>query len=164
MGCTVVEATVALACAQPSSDLAVQAKREIGRLWEDVHRSPYKQLFNPGVSATQLWRAVEILRVVDSTLQNERDNREGRERSITVHGNRLVAHLVFRAIPSSWATADDGSFSTILSSGAGETGRVLAAVTQIIATDYAANYLASLFKNASRCRDVATKASKLWSP
>jgi hypothetical protein len=31
-GCTVVEATVALACAQSESDFAVQAKREIGRI------------------------------------------------------------------------------------------------------------------------------------
>ncbi len=32
-GCTIVDATVALACAQRIPDLAVQAKREIGRLW-----------------------------------------------------------------------------------------------------------------------------------
>lgn len=160
VGCTVVEATVALACAQPSSDLAVQAKREIGRLWEDVHRSPYKQLFNPGVSATELWRAVEILRTVDSTLQRERDAREGRERSVTVHGNRLVAHLVFHTIPNSWATADDSAFASMISSVPGETRRALAAVMGVIAADYAPNYLASLFKNASRCRDVATKASE----
>ena len=38
-GCTLTEATNALACAH-SVDLAVQAKREIGRLWEDVSRSP----------------------------------------------------------------------------------------------------------------------------
>jgi len=38
-GCTVVDATIALACAH-SPDLAVQAKREIGRLWEDVAKPP----------------------------------------------------------------------------------------------------------------------------
>ena len=36
------EATVALACAHPDLAFSTQAKREIGRLWEDTSRAPYK--------------------------------------------------------------------------------------------------------------------------
>src|SRR5207244_6746589 len=43
------EATVALACANTDVGLAVQAKREISKLWEDIAKPPYKQLFNSGV-------------------------------------------------------------------------------------------------------------------
>ncbi len=40
------EATTALACASAKPSLFVQLKREIGKLWEDISKSPYKELFN----------------------------------------------------------------------------------------------------------------------
>jgi AIPR protein len=157
-GCTVVEATIALACAH-SSDLAVQAKREIGRLWEDVTKPPYKLLFNGRVTATRLWRAVEILRAVDDTLRNEQDLLEGRDRSVAVHGNRLIAHAVFASLPPS-ALSDAGI--TEITPGIPElTRRVLSEMQQIIERDYSANVLAALFKNASRCREVIDRLPDL---
>ena len=66
-GCTIVDATVALACAADLA-LAVQAKREIGRLWDDIGAEPYTILFNDRTSTTDLWKAVEIMRVVDAHL------------------------------------------------------------------------------------------------
>ncbi|AWU92879.1 abortive phage infection protein [Azospirillum ramasamyi] len=44
-----VDATVALACSRPEVDLAVQAKREISKLWEDMDRPPYRTMFNKGL-------------------------------------------------------------------------------------------------------------------
>ena len=44
VGCTIVDATVALACAADLA-LTVQAKREIGRLFEDIEGEPYTILF-----------------------------------------------------------------------------------------------------------------------
>ena len=130
-GCTVVEATVALACAH-SSDLAVQAKREIGRLWEDVSKPPYKLLFNGNVTATRLWRAVEVLRAVDDTLRTEQDHLEGRDRSVAVHGNRLIANAVFGALPPK--ALDAGDATAITASVPGLTSRAL---TEIAADRWA---------------------------
>jgi hypothetical protein len=157
-GCTVVDATIALACAH-SSDLAVQAKREIGRLWDDVNKPPYKLLFNSGVTATKTWRAVEILREVDDTLRKEQKQLEGRERSVAVHGNRLVAHAVFRSLPAE--ALETGELPPILDQIPGLTRRALKAIQEIVERDYSSNYLASLFKNASRCRDVIDKLPEI---
>ncbi len=67
-GCTVVEATVALACAQSESDFAVQAKREIGRIWAGAETaggsSQYRRLFGPKLTGHQLWRTVLVLREI----------------------------------------------------------------------------------------------------
>lgn len=52
------EAVVALACAQKDLALSTQAKREVGKLWEDTSKPPYKLLFNPGTSSAAVWRAV----------------------------------------------------------------------------------------------------------
>jgi hypothetical protein len=160
-GCTVVEATVALACAH-SSDLAVQAKREIGRLWEDVSKPPYKLLFNGNVTATRLWRAVEVLRAVDDTLRTEQDHLEGRDRSVAVHGNRLIANAVFGALPPK--ALDAGDATAVTASVPGLTRRALTEVQQIVERDYPSNVLAALFKNASRCRDVIDKLPDLTQP
>ena len=53
-----VEATVALACANPEVTMAVQAKREISKLWEDITKAPYKLLFNSGVTGPSVWQMV----------------------------------------------------------------------------------------------------------
>ncbi len=150
-GCSVTEATVALACALTDPTLAVQAKREIGRLWEDITKAPYKQIFNPTVSGLRLWRAVEVLRSVEAVLRGEQNTREGRARGVAVHGNRLVLHLVFRSLHG-----DIGDpafdFDAVLRLVPEKTVRALDRLTEMVEREYPANYLASLFKNATKCR------------
>ena len=60
-GFELTEATVALACSHADLALAVQAKREIGKLWEDITKEPYKKIFSPSVSSAHVWRMVQIL-------------------------------------------------------------------------------------------------------
>ena len=80
-GCDLSEATVALACANPDLGLAVQAKREISKLWEDIEASPYKLIFNKSLSATHLWRMVQIYRQVEGILKNEQKQNAARKRT-----------------------------------------------------------------------------------
>jgi hypothetical protein len=98
-GCTVDEAATALACAQPDVALAVQAKREISKLYEDITRAPYKLLFNASVTATRMWRSVQVQRSVESALKELGATLEGRERLVAIHGNRFILHHVFRELP-----------------------------------------------------------------
>lgn len=162
-GCTVVEATVALASAQPTPDLAVQAKREIGRLWvgaeEDDPRSQYRQLFNYKTTSIQVWRSVRVLRAIDSALAAERTKRQGRERLIGVHGNRLIAHQVFQDLSDGALTNPDVDFADVLSRVPAFVTKNYSATADVINSEYASNYLASLFKNATRCRDIVMTVS-----
>ena len=97
-GCTVSDATVALACLQEELSLAVIAKSAVGRFWESTTRPPYKTLFNGRTTAFRLWRAVQVLRAVESRLETRREALSGRARSVAVQGNRIVLHLVFREL------------------------------------------------------------------
>lgn len=45
--------------------LAVQAKREVGMLYDDIVKAPYTKLFNPELDASAMWRAVLTMRVID---------------------------------------------------------------------------------------------------
>jgi hypothetical protein len=70
-GFDLVDATIALACSNSRVELCVQAKREIGKLWDDIEKAPYKLLFNGSTQGPKLWRLVRIQRIVDEFLDNK---------------------------------------------------------------------------------------------
>ena len=93
-----VEATTALACFNPDPGLAILAKREIGRFWLDITKAPYKAIFNPSINGILIYRAVLILRAVETCLDTtikSLQKQNGREYGVLVHGNRLIASMVF---------------------------------------------------------------------
>jgi hypothetical protein len=155
-GLDITEATVALACASNDVSLAVQAKREIGKLWEDITKAPYCALFNPSVSGPEVWRLVRILRTAETALQNQQKKREGRDRMFAVHGNRLVEWLVFRGLSDAGQVDSDPDVPVARESIETTTIAALDQVTEkanrLFGTDV---YLASLFKNLSKCRQIA---------
>jgi len=154
IGCDFEEAAIALACAQRDIELAVQAKREIGKLWEDINKAPYKILINSGLSAWRLWRCVEIMRTVESVLKEEQIKREARNRLIAIHGNRLILNRIFGAL--STEEFDDPNldvdFAKTLASE--ETVRVLDKLTTIVNEKFSKSYPANLFKNKSKCAEI----------
>ena len=154
-GCTIEEATVALACANPDVALAVQAKREVGKLWEDVSKAPYKLLFNGGLSALRMWRLVEVIRAVDHALKREQVKRRGRDRMITVHGNRFVQYHVYRLLDLS--SFDDPAFdiAPIVASVSSLTTKCADAIIEQVQALYPAAYTNSLFKNATKCKEMS---------
>lgn len=159
-GCTVVDATIALACAHPDVDLAVQAKREIGRLWigaDSDSGTQYHKLFDPSLTGDRLWKSVQVLRVIEAALGAERAKRSGREKQIGVHGNRLITHAVFRALPHGALSDSNTDMNQLLGSVPALVEAKYKRVVVVIGAIYPTNYLASLFKNAGRCKDVASK-------
>lgn len=157
---TVVDATVALACAGGDVDLAVQAKREIGRLWlgpeGGSQGSLYRRLFNRGVSGEQVWRSVQVLRKIDENIIAERSSREGRERQIGVHGNRIIAHLVFARVVGDLSGISDDDFLVKLESAGNSVSVYYSSLVDVINDEYADRYLASLFKNSTRCGELVS--------
>jgi hypothetical protein len=111
------------------------------------------------MTATRLWRSVQVLREVDDTLREEQKNLDGRNRSVAIHGNRLIAHAVFAALPN--GALEGGDFDQVKATVPDLTRQALEGMQQIVGRDYAGNYLAALFKNASRCRDVVVKLPDL---
>lgn len=153
-GCTVTEAAVALACENRDPNLAVLAKGTVGRLWEYTDRPPYTVLFNPGVSPFRVWRCVEALRAVDAELDRLKRELEGRPRAVAVQGNRIVLHLVFRALDLQRIDDPEFSWEAQLLKVPAATRKALDQLTYYVEREYANNYITSLFKNSTRCRDL----------
>lgn len=154
------EATVALACASPELNHSVQAKREIGKLWEDTSRAPYKALFNSSVSGPKLWLTVRLMRLIDAALQKKLQVVQGRDSGFLIHGNRSMAHMVFQRLPPALV---NGSASLPPDIEADIEKHVDEVYSDLIAhanTMYPQAYLATLFKNQTKISEI-TKAIAL---
>lgn len=154
-GCTLDEASVALACEAADIALCVQAKREVGMLYEDITKPPYIIIFNKGTTARALWRAVTILRLVESALKSEQKTRTGKEQLIAIHGNRFVLHLVFQKLVLELVEKGENELDAVGVNSL--TFDMLNATIENVLSHYQSAYPANLFKNASRCRDLSSR-------
>jgi hypothetical protein len=152
-GFTIEEATVALACAHDVS-LAVVAKGNVGRLWEDIKKPPYKLLFNSSVSALRVNRCVDILRLVDGILADEQQHRSGPSKMVAIHGNRFLLHQVFKRMPDT--ILQDGGRSTNDNENSAREilPRLIDATLVAKEKLFPTSYLQSLFKNQDKCRKL----------
>ena len=148
-----VEATVALACLNNDVSLAVQAKREISKLWEDISKAPYKQLFHGGVPGPQVWDVVQTLRRIDEALSSIKAGYSGRDALICTHGNRFIEWAVFRDLGMTLGTP----FGDVDKKVAAAVQSVVDRVRVEVKAMYPDSYPASLFKNASKCRILGKK-------
>lgn len=148
-----VEATIALACSQPEVDLAVQAKREIGKLWEDISRPPYKVLFHSGRTIEDIWNRVLAFRRVDGQISILQMARGGKSGSVVTHGNRLLFHIVYKHLL--FTRADAGLRNIKDEDLALLVDRAIDLLVGAIESDYPDSYVASLFKNLSKCKRLA---------
>lgn len=156
----VEEATIALACASGQVSLSVQAKRELGKFYEDLSKGIYKQIFNGGTSGRYVYNSIAINREIEKLIHERISSltkKSGKEYGVLVHGNRMLATLVFKKLkPSS---------SEILNV---ELLKISPLFTQlkekmvkVISRDYADNFLATLFKNKGKCDLLEADIDKL---
>lgn len=147
---------MALACAFGVNE-TVLAKCEISRMWEDTSRTPYLALFNPDVSGSYVWVAVELMRWVDQALGAAREQYDGRERLIVVHGNRLILWAIMSHLKLNKASVSD--FRPPFSKDRVDGLTLLAAdgLNQVVLKEYPDAYPAPLFKNQSKCKVIGSK-------
>lgn len=149
------EATIALACASPDLALSTLAKREIGRLWEDTTKAPYKALFNPSISGLKVWQHVRILRMIDKAIQEKLSSLTGRDTGFLIHGNRYIAYQVFQRLGVAFVdglSADSPDHQE-------RVNELLNAVYSNLVVQanslYPQAYLAQLFKNQKKLAEIS---------
>jgi hypothetical protein len=155
-GCTIDDATLALACAYPNVGLAADAKRNISVLWADMDKPPYTLLFNDRLSAHRLWRCVEVLRAVDSELDREVLTRSGDQKRIAIHGNRFILHCIFRKVPlEQFDELDLDNISSIKQQARKEVSNLIEEIAEVIEDQFPHSYLNNFFKSKASCADLA---------
>jgi hypothetical protein len=159
-----VEATTALACASSTIRLPVQLKREIGKLWDDMSKAPYKELFNASVPGLHVWRCVQVQRKIDQALDTYSARTKMRSHvGVTTHGNRLIAALVFEKLPVALFRQPSTDLETLASQtdiNSLVDGTVLP-IALLLEKFYPNAMIPTLFKNQSKCEDLADKLRKV---
>lgn len=156
--CSIEEATIALACLNNDVSLAVQAKREIGKLWDDITKKPYTDLFNASLSATQIWRSIQVLRKVTEFLRNKENETENRDKSHYIHSNRFVLHLVFSKMDNQLIFNPSSDFDSYLQN---DITVIIADLSEKSKTFvdflYPNSLIHQVYRNFTKCRELKDK-------
>lgn len=152
-GCSIVEATQALACAH-SARLAVDVKREIGSVWSDTDKPPYTDIFSENLSAQRVWKAVALMRAVEDEIQSLRVTNAPRADMVGTHMNRIILHLVFQDPVVRGRYQDQSELDVLLPITRQAVRPAFEKVSQYLDTRHHGEYLASLCKNHAKCEEL----------
>jgi hypothetical protein len=96
-GCSVQEAMIAMACARLEASALMQVTQDTSSLW--ATRDPaYRRLFGEGVTAVEVWRRVQALRLVTEALDQAAATPTERSKSVAALGRLIIAHMVMRRL------------------------------------------------------------------
>lgn len=153
-GCTIEEATYALACSLGDLKVAVLAHTRIGQIWTNIDSFPYTAIFNTKTKALKLWRAVLINRIVKKYADSLQliDNSK---HMISVHGDSLLLHKVFEVYGRHKLEHSDPQFIIDDKEISQITSDVLDAITKVVKQLYPRIYLNSLFKNGKKVQKIS---------
>jgi len=96
-GCSVLEAAIAMACGRHDVATLIEAKKDISSLWQ-TQGELYRKLFDDGTSAVEVWRRVQILRMITAELHRSAELTSQRAKAVAVFGDLVIAHVVFRQL------------------------------------------------------------------
>jgi len=161
-----IEATTALACSSGTVRLPVQLKREIGKLWDDITKAPYKELFNPSVPGIHVWRCVQLQRRIDKAIDSySKRIKSWTNMGLTTHGNRLIAKLVFETLPVNRFKDPDFEVETVLTDKQliDLVDKRVGAISSVLNVHYPSSIIPTLFKNLKKCEHIIIEARALLS-
>ncbi len=151
------EVAYSLAALWHNVDYSTMVKKESGKIWEDVTRAPYTDLFNQNISAFKIIKGVKMYRFITNKM-NELANRhksEGKLKSIYRYGNSLIAHTVFQKMPKNiWSDTDknfDVFFETQLPNLVTEQ---IEKLVNEIENHYSDSMIVYVLRNYTKCRHL----------
>jgi hypothetical protein len=149
------EATVALACASGEVSLAVQAKREIGKFYENLSKAPYRVIFNPQVSGIYVLNSVKTLRQIEEVISIEiskLEKKSGKYYGLLVHGNRMIALLSMKEL---LVSREAKNYDYVVAGDVPEkVQNVILKTNDFVTEKYPDKVLGTLFKNTSICKEL----------
>ncbi|MBX2896801.1 MAG: AIPR family protein [Cyclobacteriaceae bacterium] len=149
------EVAFSLASLWENVDYSTLVKKESGRLWEDVTKPPYTDLFNPNISAQKIMKAVKIYRYVSNKMNELSLSAEGREKSIYRYGNSFVSHIIFCKMPREILADTNTGFDQFYKNDLpGLAEKYIQALHEKIEDEYPDSMIVYVLRNYTKCRDL----------
>lgn len=159
--CTLDEATIALACGQTENMYAVTAKREIGKLWEDITKKPYTDLFNSDLKVHVMWRYIKLFRILTTYLNNLKKDKTGREKSIYTYGNYFILNILINKIDKIIIFNPGYDFDKFCET---DLPAIIKNITDLTLKEserkYPTSLIHQLYRNYTKCRDLKSEIEK----
>ena len=150
------EAVIALSCASDQVNLAVQAKREIGKFYENLSRPPYTLIFNKSTTGVYLNYTIQCLRYIEQLISSDLANlpkKSGRPYGILIHGNRMLALLTMSKYRIQYSVHHNSmEINKEYIKNCFESAKN--SLNNEVATSYPDKLLGTLFKNQTICREL----------
>ncbi len=151
------EVAFSLASLWHNVDYSTMVKKESNKIWEDVTKPPYTDLFNQNISAQKITKSLKIYRYISSKMDDLSKNADGRKKSIYRYGNSLVAHIVMQKMPKEiWSdsyTTFDFFYDGILPSLTMKTINNLYATIEL---NYSDSMIPYTLRNYTKSRNIKT--------
>jgi hypothetical protein len=96
-GCSVQEAVIAMACGRYDVTALMKVTQDTASLWA-TQGSAYRKLFPEDVSAAEVWRRVQTLRLVTASLDQVVAATTERDKSVAVLGRLIIAFIVMQRL------------------------------------------------------------------
>ncbi len=155
---TIEEATISLACFNSDVSLAVQAKREIGKLWDDISKRPYIDLFNSETRSFEIIRTIKIFRLVNTILLDLQKTSSGRDKSHYIHSNRFILHMVLNSISKEQILNPAFDFNTILNDSFKTNIKdIIQKSKDLVESKYPNSLIHQVYRNFNKCRELKTE-------
>lgn len=150
------EATIALVCAGDDINLVVQLKREIGKLWEDISKTPYLKIFNESTNSLFLLQSVLIQRKIDACISSciNATKNSGYDRAIYSYGNRIISAKVFSELPKKNFSKTDFDISSLSYDFDTRIKEIHSQIIQFISINYPNAMIPPFFKNFTKCSEL----------
>lgn len=154
---TIEEATISLACFNSDVSLAVQAKREIGKLWDDISKKPYVDLFNNETRSFEIIRTIKVFRLVNKILLDLQKTSSGRDKSHYIHSNRFILHIVLNSISRGQILNPAFDFDTVLNDDFKTSIKdFIQKSKDLVESKYPNSLIHQVYRNFNKCRELKT--------
>jgi hypothetical protein len=155
------EAISALACAKADPDLAIIAKREIGKFWENTRKPPYTDVIRKNVHGEYVFNVVLIQRQIQEILDSLEEHADTpRRASALVWGNKIISSIVFSKLNVVLLNGPEAEvFKTV---GSKEFKELVAKVANSLAAEVENNYpgyIANTFKNITKSKEIYARVA-----
>ena len=135
-------------------------KREIGSIYDDLNKYPYKEIFNNKLEVDLLWKNVKIYRVCEEFIKEKIKQYASKKKLILVHGNRFILHVLYRILINKYDY--NGNYvpeSKLISN-------IIDSIVEVVdnkATEILGDtYIANIFKNNNKCIELEKKIFEEW--
>lgn len=156
--CNVEELMIAVACSLSNVDYAVLAKREVGKLWEDINSTPYVDIVNNRLSAIKAWRCIVIMNRLTMYIKEMTKSMGGRERMCLIHSNRFALHLILNQIAPQILLDPNYNFDKFCDEDLVPLIQTVEReIFSIVEENYSQSLVHQVFRNFTKCRDIRDK-------